>query len=769
MPTASPAIPVEALLKLTLDRTGADTIQQFLDGQEKSWGRIEQTIGRMSDGLEGVARMGLGLAGIAGIGAMVSNYMQTAGAGSGVAMAAGHVTGGMGAWQPYTQSLYGAQAKTGVASGEIAQGLIAAIQQVGGNPSPQQAEVLGGLLAGFGQTAGLTPAQVSSIVAPLLMAANKPFTQGNLMAALNATSGNLSAFPGSQQAAVLGALSQLGFAQAIGAGPHQGFTPNMHGLAAVFNAAAQTDRIWRSPSLTGGAINAVSGGLQNAYTNPPLEAFMNMAGISYQQQRRGFTESNMQDILHEADRLYGTGNERDIFLRSMFGLQGADLLEQFTPGGRGASNLSRDMQHHVARGHLRSLIAHNQARTTPGATATRVGGGIMGWLTSSLPHAALGLGGAVGLLKSGLLKRGLGGLGRGIDSFLGGGEEGLGLDTIAGDVLGGGTALGLGAGALATLPLDAMVAGMLNTQPEAKALAHDKHYGGWRTMAGGTIGGSSTHQTADTLDKFKRGSESLLQASELLKRLLGGRLGPNFSSYTPGMGTSAIQGIGSMAPGMEFASLSLGSSGSGSPGSSMLASYGLGSGAGSQAPSGSGWQKCTLTWYDPALGGTNSSNGQANPHSRTSSGQPYNASSLTCAAPSQYAFGTVITFSYQGNQVTCTVNDRGGAITGSHFDLSRGAAQQLGMLAAGVVQGHFQVVSQGSSKSGSGSGSGSGASSSGSPTGASGSVVQASTASPSAGGAIPAVYHPSTGQVHVHVHVDGQQIRARRLITGRQI
>lgn len=112
------------------------------------------------------------------------------------------------------------------------------------------------------------------------------------------------------------------------------------------------------------------------------------------------------------------------------------------------------------------------------------------------------------------------------------------------------------------------------------------------------------------------------------------------------------------------------------------------------------WQPCTLTWYDPALGGTNSSSGRANPNAATASGEAYDPNADTCAAPPQYSFGTMITFRYGGNSVTCRVNDRGGAIQGSHFDLSRHAANALGMLSGGVVAASFAVGGNASSPAG---------------------------------------------------------------------
>ena len=107
---------------------------------------------------------------------------------------------------------------------------------------------------------------------------------------------------------------------------------------------------------------------------------------------------------------------------------------------------------------------------------------------------------------------------------------------------------------------------------------------------------------------------------------------------------------------------------------------------------GGSWQPALLTWYDPALGGTNSGTGAADPNAPTASGEPYDPTADTCAADPKYAFGTMVAFQYNGKTVTCKVNDRGGAITGSHFDLSVHAAAKLGMQNAGTVNAQFMVV-----------------------------------------------------------------------------
>jgi hypothetical protein len=103
------------------------------------------------------------------------------------------------------------------------------------------------------------------------------------------------------------------------------------------------------------------------------------------------------------------------------------------------------------------------------------------------------------------------------------------------------------------------------------------------------------------------------------------------------------------------------------------------------------WRECVLTWYDPALGGINTGGGKKDPFHPTASGEAYNPRAYTCAAPQSYAFGTIIVFAYGGRAVACKVNDRGGAITGHHFDLSRAAAASLGIMGAGKGNGLFML------------------------------------------------------------------------------
>ncbi|MDP9440400.1 MAG: septal ring lytic transglycosylase RlpA family protein [Actinomycetota bacterium] len=68
--------------------------------------------------------------------------------------------------------------------------------------------------------------------------------------------------------------------------------------------------------------------------------------------------------------------------------------------------------------------------------------------------------------------------------------------------------------------------------------------------------------------------------------------------------------------------------------------------------------------------------------SPTASGEPFDPYDLTAAHPT-LPFGTQLLVCYQGC-VTVTVNDRGPFVAGRGLDLSLGAAQAVGLTAAGV-------------------------------------------------------------------------------------
>jgi len=81
-------------------------------------------------------------------------------------------------------------------------------------------------------------------------------------------------------------------------------------------------------------------------------------------------------------------------------------------------------------------------------------------------------------------------------------------------------------------------------------------------------------------------------------------------------------------------------------------------------------------------------------HSKTASGERMNPSQLTAAHRSM-RFGTKlkVTNSRTGKAVIVRINDRGPFIRGRVLDLSRAAAQQIGMMKSGTAKVCYQVVS----------------------------------------------------------------------------
>ena len=91
------------------------------------------------------------------------------------------------------------------------------------------------------------------------------------------------------------------------------------------------------------------------------------------------------------------------------------------------------------------------------------------------------------------------------------------------------------------------------------------------------------------------------------------------------------------------------------------------------------------SWYGPGLEGQ-----------LTASGEPFDPYGFT-AAHKTLPLGTQLIVSYAGRSVQVTVNDRGPYSGGRDLDLSQGAAEYLGLTAAGVDWVDYTVVGSGDS------------------------------------------------------------------------
>ena len=81
-------------------------------------------------------------------------------------------------------------------------------------------------------------------------------------------------------------------------------------------------------------------------------------------------------------------------------------------------------------------------------------------------------------------------------------------------------------------------------------------------------------------------------------------------------------------------------------------------------------------------------------YSKTASGERMNPSKLTAAHRSM-AFGTKlkVTNKHNGKSVIVRINDRGPFIRGRVLDLSKAAAQDIGLLQAGAAKVCYEVIS----------------------------------------------------------------------------
>lgn len=88
------------------------------------------------------------------------------------------------------------------------------------------------------------------------------------------------------------------------------------------------------------------------------------------------------------------------------------------------------------------------------------------------------------------------------------------------------------------------------------------------------------------------------------------------------------------------------------------------------------------SWYGPGFHGR-----------RTANGEIFDQNDLT-AAHKELAFGTKVkvTNLQNGKSIIVKINDRGPYINGRHLDLSKGAAQKIDMIEAGVVDVKMEII-----------------------------------------------------------------------------
>ncbi len=90
-------------------------------------------------------------------------------------------------------------------------------------------------------------------------------------------------------------------------------------------------------------------------------------------------------------------------------------------------------------------------------------------------------------------------------------------------------------------------------------------------------------------------------------------------------------------------------------------------------------QPAVASWYGPGLQGNTTANGER-----------FNMHDLT-AAHKKLPFHTVVRVTYQNRSVDVRINDRGPFVKGRDIDLSKAAAEKIGMLRKGVANVTIQI------------------------------------------------------------------------------
>ena len=715
----NPSSTPEGIIGLSLEGRGFDTLAKDLEKAVGLTGRMEQSVSRIGHGLEGASRTLMGFVGLAGIGAVVNDFMRLETAANRAAIAVGNVTGGRGAFS----GLMGAGASAGAATGWMGQDILGGISAVqgatggryftnplngGGRPVGYQGMFLGA----YSNLTGMDPAAAGGQLGSILQMQRQNAGSMPQVMGLLASQAQMAGMGGQtgQFASTVQAVMNMGISTyASNAGP--GLARNAGALVGMLQGLSP---IYRDPERAVGALNAVQGGITNAWTNPRMQAWLQMNGIGYHEQRQGIVKNPdmLLQISGAAQRQYRNPVMRDLFYRSQFGLEGANVMEEIEKHPERSRSLLRKFQDSAdpQQGIQRTLRTSEQTMKTMSKTLIELRQGSEKLMLGIYDQVA---GIAKKLGAKGVLSQMTGGK---VDDtiftdilglYLGG--KALKWGKAAAGVARGGGAAGAGAAAveaggmsLGAGVLGATAVGLAIHEAAKRSMGKESHPGkgalrsttGPRSM-GGSLAAEAAELLADTLgigpkkQKQIESQEKLTDAIERLARILrgkhpdGGRSGASFQGLgkdPQGLGTTSFASMVGAAQysGYQTASMMVGliGAGGGGGGGSQPASdtspSGGTPGGTTGEPTGSGWHTATVSYY--------LENGKL-----TADGTVMRADSMWVAHKS-LPFGTLIEFAYGGKKMTLPVRDRGPYIKGREFDISDAAAGFFGIKSKGVVQ-----------------------------------------------------------------------------------
>jgi hypothetical protein len=697
--------------------------QQGLNDTKTGAKELEGIFGRIGGTFERIGKSLAGLAGVAGIGQIVHQFMRVEQSATRTALAVNNITGG----GAFTKSFAGAQAATGIDAVDIAGGVRASQQFAGGRGlySAGASGRYGTYLGHMAQATGLDATTLGTLLGQGLGISGDRFSETGAQRLMSqaytaAARAGQGGFSGDLLQALTGLVRQTGL---YGRGANRGQ------MAAFMGASMKGDAAFSDPASAAAAIGNVTGVIQGSLGDPRMMAALQMSGASIHDILRG--DPRAAQRLAKFARSQGK-LPSDLFFFSRFGQEGGRLMSDLADGKITPQQFQREMRQHQgdAAGDLRKRAAAGedtaiaQLKKLEGTVLKDVSGPLkhiehMLENILGIPHAAALGAGIYGGIKIGkhllrrsakkTLEQGAEDVGKGIAERGGAGAIAKGL-RFGSKILGGpGT----------------LLQEMLFPDKWFRDLTHGNlSDGDWTVGEGRSIAKKLNHMSPSQARKFLKKriqsyefdgkhdvTDQELKMVELLTQMLqrldkiaggahnqgasfmpgnamgGAASGNMMAAFVAGGAGGSLAGVTSLFPG------GVGALGSGGSSGAQNASYTPQGGTGRKT--GGGWSPCVLTYYKPSLGGTNAY--KDGKHYANGDRVNENAD-MVCAAPAQYAFGTVIEFALGGKTVKCVVKDRGSAINGQHFDLIWHAAQLLGLDVLGKAPAQFRVVSQGQGK-----------------------------------------------------------------------
>ena len=318
---ANPGQTPTAIVGVDVDEEGFTKAAGSLSGLSSVFDKIEGGVGRIGSTLDGWGDSLTKLAGLGSLAYVADQFARIEQSAAGVAGLMNQVTGGSSGYTGLANQFAKVQAATGVGYGDQSQALtqlnsITGLQGLANNPQVTMLLLMG--LATFSQAYGLTMPQVAQAGGSLAAAIGLGPTAANGLlgtVAAQAAQAGLAGQTG-QMVQTAAALASGASASAPYFSAQPGSQTDM--LASAFATALRSQGPQWTPSAIASAYGGLNSGLQSAPSNPSLEAFMNMAGVSVQSQFAGLTGPNaaqtLQRIATQANREYGKGSTtEDLF------------------------------------------------------------------------------------------------------------------------------------------------------------------------------------------------------------------------------------------------------------------------------------------------------------------------------------------------------------------------------------------------------------------------------------------------------------------------